>query len=66
MLSNQEGYPVSVACDLLELAPSTYYYRPVQSDESELEEAIEEIAGQFPIYGSRRITNQAVEKVALI
>ena len=43
MLSDQEGYPVSVACDLLELAPSTYYYRPVQSDESELEEAIEEI-----------------------
>lgn len=58
MLSDQEGYPVSVACDLLELAPSTYYYRPVQSDESELEEAIEEIAGQFPVYGTRRVTNQ--------
>jgi len=58
MLSDQEGYPVSVACDLLELSPSTYYYRPVQSDESELEAAIEEIAGQYPIYGSRRVTNQ--------
>ena len=58
MLSDQEGYPVSVACDLLELAPSTYYYQPVQSDESELEAAIEEIAGQYPIYGSRRVTNQ--------
>jgi putative transposase len=58
MLSGQEGYPVSVACDLLELSPSTYYYQPVQSDESELEVAIEEIAGQFPIYGSRRVTNQ--------
>ncbi len=58
MLSDQEGYPVSVACNLLELAPSTYYYRPVQSDESELEEAIEEIAGQFPVYGTRRVTNQ--------
>jgi putative transposase len=58
MLSAQEGYPVSVACDLLELSPSTYYYQPVQSDESELEVAIEEIAGQFPIYGSRRVTNQ--------
>ena len=45
LLSDQEGYPVSVACDLLELAPSTYYYQPVQSDESELEAAIEEIAG---------------------
>jgi transposase InsO family protein len=58
LLSDQEGYPVSVACDLLELAPSTYYYQPVQSDESELEAAIEEIAGQFPIYGTRRVTNQ--------
>ena len=58
MLSDQEAYPVSVACDLLELSPSTYYYRPVQSDESEFEAAIEEIAGQFPIYGTRRVTNQ--------
>ena len=58
MLSEQEDYPVSVACELLELSPSTYYYRPVQSDESELEAAIEEIAGQFPIYGTRRVTNQ--------
>jgi transposase InsO family protein len=58
MLSAQEDYPVSVACDLLELSPSTYYYQPVQSDESELEAAIEEIAGQFPIYGTRRVTNQ--------
>ena len=58
MLSDQEDYPVSVVCELLELSPSTYYYRPVQSDESELEAAIEEIAGQFPIYGTRRVTNQ--------
>jgi transposase InsO family protein len=58
LLSDQEGYPVSVACDLLELAPSTYYYQPVQRDESELEAAIEEIAGQFPLYGTRRVTNQ--------
>jgi putative transposase len=58
MLKDQEDYPVCVACELLELSPSTFYYRPVQSDESELEAAIEEIAGQSPIYGTRRITNQ--------
>jgi len=58
MLSEQKDYPVSAACELLKLSPSTYYYRPVQADESELEAAIEEIAGQFPIYGTRRITNQ--------
>ena len=58
MLNEQEDYPVSAACELLELSPSTFYYRPVQTDESELETAIEEIAGQSPIYGTRRITNQ--------
>ena len=58
MLNKQEDYPLSAACELLELSPSTYYYRPVQADESELEATIEEIAGQFPVYGTRRITNQ--------
>jgi hypothetical protein len=65
MLNEHEDYPVSAACELLELSPSTYYYRPVQADESELEAAIEEIAGQFPIYGTRRITNQRVEKMLI-
>jgi transposase InsO family protein len=58
MLNEQEDYPVSTACKLLKLSPSTYYYRPVQADESELEATIGEIAGQFPIYGTRRIMNQ--------
>ncbi len=58
ILSKQGGYPVTVACDLLELPSSTLYYRPVQIDESELEAAIEDIAGQFPTYGTRRVTHQ--------
>jgi putative transposase len=58
MLHKQEGYPVSAACELLELAPSTCYYRPIQTDESALEEAIDELAGQFPLYGTRRIAKQ--------
>lgn len=57
MLSNEGGYPVVVACDLLELPSSTFYYRPVHIDESELEAAIEDIAGQFPTYGTRRKTH---------
>jgi hypothetical protein len=65
MLNEQEDYPVFAACELLELSPSTYYYRPVQADENELEATIEEIAGQFLIYGTRRITNQVVEKVSI-
>ncbi|MFL7894000.1 MAG: hypothetical protein AB8I56_18230 [Anaerolineales bacterium] len=40
MFSAQDRYPVSVACDLLELPPRTHYYQPVQNDESELEAAI--------------------------
>ena len=58
MLKEQEGYPVSAACELLELPRSTYYYQPVDVDESELEAAIEEIARQFPAYGTRRVSEQ--------
>jgi len=58
MLNHQDGYPVSSACELLELPHSTYYYRPVEVDECELEAAIEEIARQFPAYGTRRVMEQ--------
>jgi transposase InsO family protein len=58
MLHQEESYPVQAGCDLLGLAPSTYYYQPVLSDESELETAIEAIAGQYPTYGTRRVTHQ--------
>jgi putative transposase len=58
MFNQQDYYPTGVACDLLRLSRSTYYYQPVQTDESELETAIEEIAGQYPTYGSRRVTHQ--------
>ena len=58
MLHQEESYPVQAGCGLLGLAPSTYYYQPVLSDESELETAIEAIAGQYPTYGTRRVTHQ--------
>ena len=58
MLNEQDGYPVSSACELLDLPHSTYYYRPVEVDECELETAIEEIARQFPAYGTRRVSEQ--------
>lgn len=53
-----EGYPIIKVCDLLGLSRSTYYYPPVQRDESELQAAIEDLAGQYPTYGTRRITHQ--------
>jgi putative transposase len=58
MLNQEESYPLGAACKLLGLARSTCYYQAVQTDDSELEGAIEEIAGQFSTYGSRRITHQ--------
>jgi len=53
-----EGYPIMKVCDLLGLSRSTYYYQPVQAEESELQAAIEGLAGQYPTYGTRRITHQ--------
>ena len=54
----EQGYPLSVACELLELARSTYYYQAVERDESDLEEAIEDVTGKFPTYGTRRVSKQ--------
>ena len=51
-------YPVCVSCEVLDLSRSSYYYRAVEIDETELEAAIEDIAGQYPTYGTRRITQQ--------
>lgn len=58
MMTEEEGYPIQTVCELLGLTRSTYYYQPVQADEVELREAIEDLAGQFPTYGTRRITHQ--------
>ncbi|GAH31130.1 unnamed protein product, partial [marine sediment metagenome] len=58
MLSDQEGYPVTAACELLELQRSTFYYQSEQVDECELEAVIEDIAGKYPTYGTRRVTQE--------
>jgi transposase InsO family protein len=55
---NREGYSIRAACDVAELPRSSYYYRASEIEESQLETAIEEIAGQFPTYGTRRVTHQ--------
>ena len=57
-MTEQEGYAITTVCKLLELSRSTYYYQPVQADEDKLKEAIEDLACQFPTYGTRRITHQ--------
>jgi len=54
----REGYAVTPICDTLALARSSFYHAPRQADETALRAEIERIAGQYPTYGSRRITAQ--------
>jgi putative transposase len=54
-----EEYPVKVACEVLGVTRSSYYYQPIEvPDEVELKEAIKEEAAAWPTYGYRRITEQ--------
>ena len=57
-LAEWYGYPVEAACELVDLARSSYYYRSHRRDESELVLAVEQVAGQYPTYGTRRIRHQ--------
>jgi putative transposase len=52
------SYPVSVVCGALGCARSSYYYQSPPVDEAELKVALESVAGQWPTYGSRRLTAQ--------
>lgn len=54
----EAGYPVVVVCAVMDLPHSSYYYHSEKKDECELEGAIEQIAGEFPKYGTRRVSQQ--------
>lgn len=54
----EAGYSVQKSCQVAELSRSSYYYQAVKVTEKKLEKAIEEIVGQFPTYGTRRVTHQ--------
>jgi len=43
-------------CQLLAVAPSSYYYREEDADDRELRDLIERIALEFPRYGYRRMS----------
>lgn len=51
-----EEYPVRLVCQVLAVAPSSFYYRSTPRDESALKAVIGALAGQWPTYGYRRIT----------
>jgi putative transposase len=52
------SYPVQVICRVWEIPRSTYYYRSKASDEHELRAALQQLAGRWPKYGSRRLVAQ--------
>jgi putative transposase len=53
-----QEYPVSVVCEVVECARSSYYHRPTPSPDAGLQRAIEEVAAAWPRYGYRRVTHQ--------
>ncbi len=50
--------PVNTALEVLELARSSYYYRSQAVTDSRLETDMQLVAGQFPTYGTRRMTHE--------
>jgi putative transposase len=53
-----ESYPVQIICQVWEMPRSTYYFQSQASDEHELRTARPRLAGEWPRYGSRRLTAQ--------
>jgi putative transposase len=51
-------YPIELGCQLVDLPRSSYYYQSRKADQAHLEAVIEQVAGEFPTYGTRRITHQ--------
>lgn len=52
-------YPVTVLCEVLEYRRSRLYYQAREPDDPhQLKAAIAEVAGRYPSYGYRRITQQ--------
>jgi putative transposase len=53
-----ESYPTALVCDVLGCPRSSYYYQPCGVEDDALKAAIEQVALDWPTYGSRRITAQ--------
>jgi putative transposase len=49
---------VKTACETVGMPCSSYYYRSQRGDEGQLDTDLETVAGQYPKYGTRRITHQ--------
>ena len=51
-------YPVSTICELWRFPRSTYYHQRRTLHDAELRHAVEQLAAEWPTYGSRRLTAQ--------
>jgi putative transposase len=51
-------YPITLVCSVLDLPRSTHYYTPVVVEEADVRRVLEEVAADFPTYGSRRLVAQ--------
>jgi len=51
----KESYPVQTVCQILGYARSSYYYQPVNDDESARILAMEQLLMRWPFYGYRRL-----------
>jgi len=61
VLAEKHGYGVRQACELLNLSPSSYYYRE-RAEDQRLEADLKIVAGQHPMYGTRRLMHQLRRK----
>lgn len=55
-------YPVSTICALWQFPRSTYYHHRLTQRDAELRQALEELAAEWPTYGSRRLTAELRRK----
>jgi transposase InsO family protein len=51
-------YPIALLCQALDLARSSYYYRPPKASDPALQGALLRLAEAWPTYGYRRLTAQ--------
>jgi putative transposase len=57
-LVETSGCSVPEACEVMGLSRSSYYYRSQRSEAEQLVADLEQEAGRYPKYGSRRLTRQ--------
>jgi putative transposase len=58
MLIEERAARTGMACRVLGLPRSSYYYCARTKPEDDLKDAVQSVAGQYPTYGTRRIAHQ--------